>query len=62
MEAIDIFDWFGQADLVKMDIEGGEWAILMMTDSAWRCRRCSYWSITRRVALCPIVTARLVSG
>jgi FkbM family methyltransferase len=27
--AIDIFDWFGQADLVKMDIEGGEWPILM---------------------------------
>lgn len=27
--AVDIFNWFGKADLVKMDIEGGEWPILM---------------------------------
>lgn len=29
VDAIDIFDWFGQADLIKIDIEGGEWPILM---------------------------------
>ena len=49
--AIDIFDWFGQADLMKMDIEGGEWPILMDNRSARRCRRYSSWSITPRVAL-----------
>jgi FkbM family methyltransferase len=27
--AVDIFNWLGSADLVKIDIEGGEWPILM---------------------------------
>lgn len=28
VECVDIFDYLSKADLIKMDIEGGEWAIL----------------------------------
>jgi FkbM family methyltransferase len=28
VRAVDAFDWLSQADLAKLDIEGGEWALL----------------------------------
>lgn len=31
---VDVFDYLRQADVVKMDIEGGEWSILL--DPRWR--------------------------
>jgi hypothetical protein len=31
VEAVDVFPWLGEAGLIKIDIEGAEWAILADT-------------------------------